>query len=517
MAIAVEPQIYSTFKGIRELNGINSGGIISALECENVELVQTEIGSSTGIKTMNGNVAKYYLPVGYNIVGIWRSVQDGIAYEFIYAETEQKGTLFYIDITKTPAVLVDNLTVTGQANAITMNSTAYDVFVFTNGREARTVSFTADAGYGDQIKTINAIDYLGREINWLSMVQWNGYLVVASKYGVHASHENDIYTWNDNPEGTADSWYIDFSKKVTAVYAYTGGLFIFTEDDVTFLNTTPNDKDNAKMQTTAGVGCFNYQSIVKHDTYLFFYDNNQKNIYLIQNIDSGQTRPDGPVAQEIQSVFGNIETFKMFSCIYQNRNEIWCLINGNIYIYNYFQKEWVKRYEQPINTVCLFNNSVHTGGENAVYVENINNNYNGVFYPAKYKTTFINLGSNSNLKKQKTPLLLVLNDSYRNNFWVRLTVNNKTKNAKLVNVKGSGGGVYGSENKTYDIIPDNMKYGTARYAKINKYAKRVVEISTPQTWYTLGVEIFTDSPAQGFYINSMELKNIKEKLKTRGR
>jgi hypothetical protein len=207
----------------------------------------------------------------------------------------------------------------------------------------------------------------------------------------------------------------------------------------------------------------------------------------------------------------------MFSCIYQNRNEIWCLINDDIYIFNYFQKEWVKRYEQPINTVCLIKNNVHTGGNNIIYVENINNNYNGVFYPVKYKTTFINFGSNSNLKKQKTPLLLVLNDAYRNDFWVKLTVNNKTKNAKRVRIKGSGGGVYGSGNTTYDIIPDNMKYGTARYAKFNPYSKKVVEISTPQTWYTLSVEIYTDMEGQGFYINSMELKNVKEKLKTRGR
>lgn len=517
MAIAVEPQIYSSFKGIRELNGVNAGGVISALECSNVELVQTEIGSSTGIKTMSGNTAKYALDLGYTVIGDWESIQDGISYEFIYAETTEKGTLFYINVADQPEVLIDNLTVTGKANGITMTSTAYDVFVFTNGVEAKTVCFTSDSGYGDRIKTINAVDYLGRDIKWLSMAAWNGFLVVADEYGVHASHQNDIYTWNDNPEDIADSWYIDFSKKVTAVYSYTGGLYIFTEDDVTFLNTTPNDTANSTMQTTAGVGCYSFESIVKHDTFLFFYDNKQKNIYYIQNIDSGQTRPAGPVAQEIQSVFGNIEKFKMFSCIYQNRNEIWCLINDDIYIFNYFQKEWVKRYEQPINTVCLIKNNVHTGGNNIIYVENINNNYNGVFYPAKYKTTFINFGSNSNLKKQKTPLLLVLNDAYRNDFWVKLTVNNKTKNAKRVRIKGSGGGVYGSENTTYDIIPDNMKYGTARYAKFNPYSKKVVEISTPQTWYTISVEIYTDMEGQGFYINSMELKNVKEKLKTRGR
>ena len=45
--------------------------------------------------------------------------------------------------------------------------------------------------------------------------------VVASQYGVNASHQNDVYTWNDDPQDKADAWYIRFSKKVTA------GLWVY--------------------------------------------------------------------------------------------------------------------------------------------------------------------------------------------------------------------------------------------------------------------------------------------------
>ena len=519
MAISLEAQIFESFKGIRELNGVNAGGEISALVCDNVELVQTEIGSSTGIKTMEGNAAVYSLPEGYKILGIFQSFQENITYKFIYAENDTKGTLFYINLLRQPEILIDNLTKTGECNGITMSSTAYDVFVFTNGEEAKTVCFTSDISYGDRVKTISATDYLGRSIKWLSMTEWNGFLVVASQYGVHSSHQNDIYTWNDNPDDVADSWYIDFSKKVTAVFSYTRGLYIFTNEDITFLNTTPNDSSNAKQETTAGVGCFSYSSIVKHDLGLFFYDNKQKNIYYIQNIDNGQTRPAGPVAREIQSHFNDVRKFKMFSCIYENKNEVWCIINDSIYIYNFVLNEWVKRTEQSINAICLIKNDIFSGGdEGIVYAENINTLFNGEFYPAIYQTTFINLGSNSNLKKQKTPLLLVINDSYRNDFWVELTVNSKEKNPKRVRVKGSGGGIYAPSEENEDvIIPDNQKYDSAVYAGYNPYSKKVIEITTPQTWYTLGVKIYTDTPGQGFYISSMELKNIKAKLKTRGR
>lgn len=517
VTISTEPQIYSKFRGIRELNGVNSGGEISATQCENVQLVQTEIGSATGIKTMEGNATAYELPAGFKVIGIFKSLQEGITYKFIYGENDTEGVLYYINTLREVQPLITGLSVTGECNGITMASTAYDVFVFTNGKEVRTVCFTGDVAYGEAIKTINAVDYLGRSIHWLSMVEWNGFLVVASEYGVHASHQNDIYTWNDDPQDKADAWYIDFSKKVTAVFAYTAGLYIFTEDDLTFLNTTPNDTANSVRQTVAGNGCFNYTSIVKHDTYLFFYDNNQKNIYYIQNIDNGQIRPAGPVAREIQSKFNKVKTFKMYSCIYNNRNEIWCLINDEVFIYDYFQQEWVQRHEQNINTLCLIDNLIYTGGAK-IYVENINLTFDGIFMPAVYQTTYINLGSNSNLKKQKTPLLLVLNDAYTNDFWVELTVNNKTKTPKRVKVVNSAGGIYGKlETDIDEIIPDTQIYDKAIYSVVNNYSKKVVEISTPQTWYTLRVRIFTNELGQGFFINSMELKNIKQKLKTKGK
>ena len=528
MAIALEPLIFDSFKGLREYNGINAGGQISAIDCKNVELIQTEIGNATGIKTMAGNAVLYTLPDNdYEILGVFKSEQDGILYEFIYAENNTQGRLYYIDITKHPVSLISTLPKTGECNGITMTSTAYDVFIFTNGVDAYSICFTDDVSYGSAVKEISTgaspkTDYLGNEIHFLAMSAWNGFLVVATDYGVRASHQNDIYTWNDNPDDIADSWYIDFTKKVTALYSYTGGLYIFTSDDITYINTTPNDTANSVFQTVAGVGCMSYTSIVKHDTFLFFYDNIQKNIYYIQNIDNGQTRPAGPAAREIQSAFRTVKALKMYSCIYDNKNEIWCLITDvndkqTIYIYNYVQSEWVKREEQTLASLCLFKNTIHTAHGKTILKEFLNNSYNDLYYASMYQTCFINAGSNTNLKKQKTPLLLVLNDSYINDFWVQLTVNGKAKNPKRVKLKTTEGGVYGDINEELDILPGNQTYDVATYGAYNPYSKKVVEISTPQTWYTMSVKVYTDRLGQGFCISSMELKNMKAKLKTRGR
>lgn len=519
MAYSVDPLVYERFKGIREYNGVNSNGELSAIEANNVELVQSEIGSNVGIKSMKGNIVSYTLPEGYEIKGIWESIQDSISYKFIYAETNTKGSLFYINIADIPEILVDNLTVTGECSALTMNSTAYDVFVFTNGKEAKTVCFTSDVGYGDKVKTINATDYLGRNIHWLSMTAWNGFLVVASEYGVHSSHQNDIYTWNENPQDTADAWYIDFNKKVTAVYGFTGGLYIFTEDDCTLLNTTPNDTANAVMTTASGVGCYSYSSIVKHDLYLFFYDNRQKNIYYLSATDTtGQIKPTGPVAKEIQSYFNHIDKFKMFSCIYSNRNEVWCIINENIIIFDYAQDEWLTRQEQNIETVALIRNKVYTGGNlGKVYIENYNNDFNGEYYPSVFRSTYINYNSNSNLKKEKTPLLIVVNDDYVNDFYVQLTVNGKDKNPKHVRVPSVGSAMWAIEDDPEHIATEVEYWDSMAWVAENKYSKKVIEVSTPQTWYTMGVKIFTKDKGQAFNIYSLEFKNLKIKTKTKGR
>jgi hypothetical protein len=518
MATAVEPLIVEQFKGIREYNGINSGGVLSAITCENVELVNSEIGSNTGIKTMEGNTVKYSLPEGYSIKGIFNSNQEGIDYTFIYGENDKKGVLFYINLADKPEILVDNLSKTGNCNGLTMTSSAYDVFVFTNGVEVKTVCFTADSAYGDTVKTIKATDYQKRSIHWLSMTAWNGFLVVASEYGVHSSHQNDIYTWNENPQDIADAWYIDFSKKVTAVFAFTGGLYIFTDDDCSLLTATPNDTTNSSMTTSAGIGCLSYQSIVKHDIYLFFYDNNQKNIYYLSATDTtGQVKPNGPVAKEIQSFFSRIETFRMFSCIYSTRNEIWCLVNDSVLIYDYTQQEWTQRNEQSICTLVLSDNTVITGGDSGdVFVENVNNDFAGQFFPSVYQTTYVNLGSNSNLKKQKTPLLLTLNGNYTNDFYVQLTINGKEKNPKHVQLKENVTARFAPEDD--DVEANETECFDSAYFTLEKsYNKTVVEISTPQTWYSISVKLYTEELGQGFYIQSLELKNIKVKTKTKGR
>ena len=511
MAIALPQQIFNQFKGIREINGVNSGGQISALSAVNVEFFNSDIGNGVGIRTVETSQLFKSLPTGYKAIKVFVSNQDGVDYLLIYGENAEQGVLYYVDGAGIIQTIVDDLSVTGQANGLTMQYGQYDVFIFTNGTDKYSVCFAQNPIYQE----ITAEDNQGRTINWLSMTEWNGFLVVASDYGVHSSHKNDIYTWDDVVDDVADSWYIDFGKKVTAVAAFATGLFIFTEDDISHLNTTPNDAENALLSSVAMNGCFSYESLVAHGTYLFFYDDKQKNIFYIMQTDTGQTRPTGPVAQEIQSYFnGTVERCKLYSCIYSTKNEIWMILNDKVLIFDYFQQEFVERKQSSINSICKYNNKIYSAGDSGQIRVEKQNGYNSWYEPCEYRTCIINMGSNTNLKKQKTPILLVLNENYTNDFFVEITADYKEKNPKKIVVKVENQGMWAGAD---DELDQYNQWGVSFWCDENPYKKRVMEISTPQTWYNISLRIYTEEAGQGFSIESIELKRLKEKTKTKGR
>lgn len=513
MANVLQDQIYEQFKGIRQRNGITHSGQISAITAKNIEFFKTDIGNSTGIRTTQGNKTLFNLPEGYKAVKIFDSKQDNISYLMIYGENDTNGALFYIDLFGNLNTLKDDLSLTGQANGLTMQYGEYDVFIFTNGQEAYSVNIITS-----EVRKIEAVDNKDRTIKWLAMDDWNGQLYVASQYGVHFSHKNDIYTWNDVVNGVEDSGYIEYGRRVTALKSFTNGMLIFTQDDITHLNTTPNDTENALLRNVAMNGCFSYESLVVHDTYLFFYDHKQKNIFYMQITDTGQTRPTGPVAQEIQSFFdGEIQKFSLHSCVYNTFNEIWMLVDDKILIYDYNQQEFTQRDMPEINSICMYRNRVFSCNNlGEIRQEKVTELYDGEFKPSEYKTSFINMGSSSNLKKQKTPILLVLQEDHINSFYVEVTADFKAKNPKKILVKVANTGVWAIEDESVPVGYESL-FDIATWGEEDFYARRVVSISTPNTWYSISIRFFTKEEGDAFSIMSMEFKRMKEKTKTQGR
>ena len=141
MANALPSQIYEQFKGIREYNGVNYGGQISAISCKNVELFKTDIGGGTGIRTVSGDKVYVELPSGYKAIKNFSSILNGISTFFVYGENDEKGALFYIGGNGAEELTLEGFAfeIKNKCNGITIAYGENDLFIFTNGVQAVSV------------------------------------------------------------------------------------------------------------------------------------------------------------------------------------------------------------------------------------------------------------------------------------------------------------------------------------------------------------------------------------------
>ena len=517
MSYAMQPLVYEKFRGIREYNGVNSGGEISAITCNNVELVQTDIGNKTAIKSMNGNAVVYSLPVGYEIKGLFKSRQGNITYKFIYGETSEKGTLFYINMLDQVESLVDNFTVTGECNGITMSSSAYDVFVFTNGIDYWSVNFIKD-----EIEEIKP-KYNDEAVTGLALCEYNGSLIIGSiDLGLAiGSRQGDISDW-DYTVSTDDktkAWYQLFGKGVTAIVPYIGGLLVFTPEDSTLLSGNPADIENFIRQDASIGGCMSFESWCIHDKYLFFYDNKQKNIYYYTQTDIGQKRLGDPIAPEVQKFFDNVEKLQMVSFIGDNRSEIWLLSNDFKLIYDYYMGEWTERTGQELTSYFIFDNALYSTtqyGKILKEKDGVIGIFDGTFYPAVYTMQLINLGSFSNMKEMETQPLVSVTQDYNNNFIIDCEIDGKKVKSKRVEMYLQGA-VWGDDTESETDVPDNQLWDVQVFANENENIVQQIKGKFISNWYYLRFTFRTEERGDDFCITCFELKGITQETDTQGR
>jgi len=524
MASFPTPQniIYHTFKGIRTRNGVVSNGQMSATECQNIDFIPNTVNGDIQIRTTLGNslVDEYE---NYKIIKGFSSEQEGTDHMLLYVEDELKGRLVeYNTITKEFVTLIDNLTVTGQANGITMVSTAYDVFVFTNGVDYYSVQL-----YPSTVTTKlePKYDYDGdgvlEDVTGLAICEQSGSLVIGSDKGyVIASRKGDIEDWDYAVSSDDENkpWYQIFGKSVTAVVTYIDSLLVFTEEDSTALIGNPSIATGFERTSASLGGCMSFESWVKHDKYLFFYDNRQKNIYYYMQNNFGQKILGQPLAPEVQLFFDNVTKLQMVSYIGENKNEIWILANDFILIYDYFVSEWTERKCQPISSYFVYDNKIFsTTEEGKLLREKVGDFcvFDGKYYNSKYTTQVINLGSYSNLKEMEIQPLFTVTQSMNNKFWLHVNINGKKVKSKLCEMF-SKGGIWGDDT---DIVtlPENETWNNAVFAADNESVTQQIKGKFVSNFYYINFIIETVEMGQDFNIMMMELKGITQETDTTGR
>lgn len=511
--------VYSNFKGIRTRNGINTGGTMSATVCQNIDFIPNTVGTDIQMRSTLGNVLVAQYP-GFSLVKAFESIQDGVRHCIVYAENKEKGIVLEYSYTTTVFYqLIDNLTVTGQANGITMNDTAYDVFVITNGIEYYSINFAVDP-ITQEIKPV----YDGKPLTGLSLAEKDGSLVIGQLNGggvLMGSRQGDIYDWDYavTADDKTKPWYQLFGKGITAVVPFIDGLLVFTKDDSTLLTGNPADLTSfVRYDATIG-GCMSFESWVYHDKYLFFYDDVQKNMYYYTQIDTGQKILGEPIAVEVQKYFDGIKKMQLVSYIGENRSEIWVLTDKFKLIYDYYVGEWSERVCQDINSYFVYDNAVYSTTPDGKILKEKEGDYNcefdGVFYPSIYTMQTINLGSYSNMKEMEMQPIFTVTDNFENKFWVECIIDGKKTKSKYVQMF-SKGGVWGDDKDTL-AVPASEKFDTATFASENDSITHQVKGKFISNWYYLQFIIRTEELGQDFNIMAMELKGITQETDTTGR
>ena len=519
---------FNTFKGIRTRNGVAQEGVISATVCQNVDFVPSSYDAGVLIKSAAGNYKICtYSDNSFNIIKGFESVQEGTHYILFYMESSAVGKLVRFNPSgSTFETLVDNLSVTGEANGITLKDSAYDVFVFTNGVDYYSVKFFESL-------TITKLEpeYNGSAVTGLALCEQDGSLVIGCNEGVVlASKKGDITDW-DYAGGTGlnKPWYQLFGKKVTAVVPYIDALLVFTEDDSTVLSGNMSDADSAIRQDASLGGCMSFESWCRHDKYLFFYDNKQKNIYYYMQNNYGQKVLGEPIAPEVQKFFNNITRLQMVSYIGNNRSEIWLLSNNFKLIYDYFVGEWSERKCQELTSYFVYNNDVFSTAGQKCFREKEGNTclFDNVYYPAEYKMQIINLGSFSNLKEMEIQPLFTVSTDSNNAFCVDCLINGKKTKTKRLEMF-SQGAVWADDTEEDETTPENELWAEDGeddedqnvigqvFPDENDSIIRQIKGKFISNWYYLQFTIRTETQGDDFSITGFELKGITQDTDTIG-
>jgi len=518
----------NNFGGIRERNAAFSNEAITAQDIQNVELYYTGTNSGVGIRTVKGNVSiNSDLEGSAKIIKLFESTQKTKKYFFVYAETATVGTLYYKDSqTGHLVALKTNLTPTGMANGFDVMQGWSDLFFFTNGQEMFTVEMDV---INEQtqlpeniIVDMELTDRDERAVYGINALIFDNRLWIARDNIIWYSKQADIYEFDSaDPEVTTSSGYIERLKNITAIHEYLGTLAVFFADSSEQISVS--DGTFSIGQESPG-GCAGFNSLVFHDTNLYFYDDIKKSVFSFRQVITGEKTLGENVAVEIQSILNKIDSDKLdkiqaYSVFIEGRNEIWWILPTTetytvreddedvtkqasiILIYDYLKGEWVKRKSQKINSVTVINGSLYSAADDGNILEEYKTDtFNGDYIQHYYNCSPCNLRADNTLKVLCLPPRVSFDMPYSNQFYVEYIKNYNTfKKPKTRFIK--------SKLKNYLYWGIGF-WGVNFWA--DKHTSIVGKLPTA-TFKILEISLYTKDITNSFSIKNIEFSKIKVK------
>ncbi len=506
--------ICNSFSGINRSNSVFSSSVITASDIQNVELFSTETNSGVGIRTANGNISVCDLiPEDENVINIFESIQKTKSHFFVHTESNSEGKIYlFSPLEHKLDEKVNGLSVTGKSCATDVTQGWSDLFVFSNSEEILSIELekTDEQGNPDEVVFMDLTDMDGRKVKGLGVVIFAGRLWIFDKQVLWYSVQENIYDFSSSDATISTSaGYIEFVKKITAIYPYLGSLAIFHSNSSCMVAQDETDYSFYKTFDSPG-GCAGYDSLVFHGTQLYFYDDTKKGVFSFLQVVNGDKTLGENIAIDIQDELfsipsGLVDKIKALSVVTSSRNEVWFLLPNldekysTIMIYDYIRKAWTKRKSQKINCFRAIASKLYSAGKK-IYEEYKTQNFDGEFIEAFYKCTPLNLGVEYSMKILTYPPKVTLNMEYDNDFYVEYT---KDYNAMTTKVR------HIISKTLKNVLKFDKSFWDSSFFPVEKI--NVIK-KLPATYFkTLQMSFFTQSEEQNFCINNIEFGKIKVK------
>ena len=164
------------------------------------------------------------------------------------------------------------MTITGKSSATDVTQGWSDLWVFSNSKEMLTIEIEKYNSEGnlDEITKMTPKDMDGRNVQGLGLVIFAGRLWVFNGQILWYSAQENIYDFTtSDAEIVTSAGYIEFVKKITAIYPYLGSLAVFHANSSCLIAQDEEDQSFYKSFDSPG-GCAGYNSLVFHGTQLYF-------------------------------------------------------------------------------------------------------------------------------------------------------------------------------------------------------------------------------------------------------
>ena len=506
--------ICNNFSGINRTSAIFDNSVITASDIQNVELFSTETNSGVGIRTVKGNIAvSDFFPEGETVVNIFESIQKARTHFFVHTESAQEGKIYlFSPETAELTEKVSGLKITGKSSATDVTQGWSDLWVFSNAEDMLTIELEKynEEGSLDEVVKMSPIDSEGREVKGLGLEVFAGRLWVFNNQILWYSMQENIYDFStSDAEVVTSAGFIEFVKKITAIYPYLGALAVFHNNSSCMISLDESTKSFYKSFDSPG-GCAGYNALVFHGTQLYFYDDTKKGVFSFLQVVNGDKTLGDNVALDIQDELfkmtsGFVENIKTLSVVTSDRNEVWFLIPdgdvkySTIMIYDYLRKTWVKRKSQKINSFAIVGGKLYSAGKK-IYEEYVSPTFDGEFIKSFYNCTPLNLGVENSLKILAYPPRITIDMYYSNDFYIEYTKDYSRLTQKVRHIV----------SKT---LKDILYFDIGYWDKFNFLPEKVnASKKLPATYFkTLQMNFYTQTSEQNFCINNIEFGKIKVK------